>query len=102
MLRVWRTKSHAGVAAAMWLLLVVAFGAWIGLAVRSSDGVLLAANLTNPALAALVLVGMVRADGWPARKKIGSLAILIQRRAKGLAGTADAVEIMTDLVSKYS
>jgi uncharacterized protein with PQ loop repeat len=67
---IWRHRSRVGVSVATWALFSMSFSTWIGYSLRVGNHVVLASNVLSLITAATLLVGTLRADGWPRRRSV--------------------------------
>lgn len=74
---IWRDRSTVGVSVATFVLFSLTFSAWVGYSLRSGNQVVLAANVLSITTAALLLLGTLRAEGWPRPRSIVAPLVLL-------------------------
>ncbi len=74
---IWRNRSRAGVSVATFVLFSLTFSAWVGYSLRVGNHVVLASNVLSIIAVATLLVGTLRADGWPRPRSVLAPLLLV-------------------------
>jgi uncharacterized protein with PQ loop repeat len=98
-LKVWRSRSAAGVATSMWQIVLFVSSVWVGLGVREGDIVILISSTATLPAATVVVLGILRADGWPVARGVRTMATCAVAIAGGLmVGLTAPVPLVASLM----
>jgi uncharacterized protein with PQ loop repeat len=83
---IWRRRSHVGVSGPMWLLLIALYSAWAGFGIRTSNGLVIAANVIAILPCLVVLLGLARVDDGTRHLVRDAAAVVLLVVCGGLLG----------------